>query len=335
MDASQRLNETTPEIIEPLTIMNKLNELIEVHDGEFTLKSAYNEYQVYGKIIFHWFPNTGLRFSGKVKANHNLIKEYQALPSLEISIGQNKIGECVITALSENRPSADYVISGIVPNKSVFGDKSVNVTKVHFEVVNLKEFLGSIVKKPDTISFLKNRITLEDKKYVIHLDKRIEYKNLKEQLKETGGIVTLYSCNLLKKKGDISYKEVESISKCLYFFLCFINGRRVSPVFLKGITDGSVYWEEYFSYRCSPYKHVESWSDVFDITGFSKLWEKFNTFWNDKNDQDCLITSIHWYVEANNSAGAIVGSRNGAECIGAIIQLDYCGKKQNAKRGRC
>src|SRR5215210_2999393 len=94
-----------------------------------------------------------------------------------------------------------------------------------------------------------NRISLENEKYIIHIDKREDYKELQNQLKIEGGFITLYSCNLLKKKGSFSYTEVSSIDKRLYFFLSFLNGRRISPVFLKGMVGEEIMWQEYFSYK--------------------------------------------------------------------------------------
>jgi hypothetical protein len=217
------------------------------------------------------------------------------------------VGDFLIQEIADSRLE-ESEINGIALKKFVLGDKSISVEKIHFEIVNLKEYLGEAVINSNSMYHGMNRISLENEKYIIHIDKREDYKELQNQLKIEGGFITLYSCHLLKKKGSFSYPEVSSIDKRLYFFLSFLNGRRISPVFLKGMVGEEIMWQEYFSYHSAPYQHVHSWSPKYKTTGFSNLWKNFFQLCDNENDYNCLMMSIHWYLEANSMSTAVEGS---------------------------
>lgn len=160
----------------------------------------------------------------------------------------------------------------------------------------------------------------EDDDYQIIIDKCLEYESHKKKLDENGGFITLYNGEMNIKKGKIDYSTVQDLLYCFNTFITFINGRRTSALFIQGITENVVKWTDYSSYKIDPYKWVRTWSNSTSIEAFSALWKHFRLIWKrSPDDKNFLVSSIHWYVEANSNAayweGSIILAQTALELI--------------------
>ncbi|WP_430965264.1 hypothetical protein [Spongiimicrobium sp. 2-473A-2-J] len=310
-DKRTELYKDYPEIIEGNVKMDKANSKINIYSGVYTLKDDKNELKINGEIFFSWFPNSGTYFSGiPTEKGIDTFDILNRINSFKIVINNLELGDGFITNSTIQSFSGASKIQGILSQQAVFGDKSVSVEAINFCVPNLRSFHGTIVKKITKGKRYtgKNRLKLENEKYLISIDKAKNYNDLKSELKENGGYLILYNGLLKSKKGAISFEDSKDIFHCLSSFLTFLNGRRVSALFATGTFEGKNIWCDYTDYHVDIYKHCTSWPQSHSIIGSEAIWIKFNDLWKDKENRNFLTSVIHWYVEANNNSGFSEGA---------------------------
>lgn len=299
-----------PEIIEPTVIMEEANSTILIFEGEYILKKDGIVIKITGKINFDWFPSQGVHFSGKPiiefaefdKMTNDREPFYVFVNGLEF--GQGRIPEFTF------RGNEILSIKGVMDKEAVLGDKTISVSKIHFSIPNLIGFAGEEVKKIEsgTIKISTNRLQFEDDKYIIKLDKCLDYDKRKEALEKKGGYLVLYAGELISKKGSISYSETNDLLCCLDAFLTFLNGRKTSTLFIQGIFEDTEIWRNYTNFFIDTYKIVKTWPKRNVTLDFNDLWNKFSKIWKNCDDRGFLKSSIHWYAEANGNSGFTEGS---------------------------
>lgn len=300
-----------PEIIESSIKMSEANSPIEIYRGEYLLKNDKEEIIVNGIINFEWVANSGSYFSGEVKLKENQYGTFaNSHSTYKILIDGLEFGDGFIVKTTFGSNYEGCFIKGVLSEKAVFGDKSIEVEKIVFAIPNLRELHGSPVKKATADGILNsmNRLRLEDDNYIINIDKCYDYKKRQESLEEKGGYMILYYGELISKKGSLNFECTEEIFHCLSTFLTFINGRQTSSLFLQGIFENKVMWCDYTDYFVDPYKVVPSWQGRQSFKGINELWQNFSTLWKDKNDKNFLLSAIHWYTEANGGNAFTEGS---------------------------
>lgn len=310
-DETLEMLKEVPEI-NPFSVnMSDANEQIKIYEGEFILKNDLIEIKIVGNVAFVWFPNSGANFYGRAIVNPDeLIKIFNELNSFILLIDGFEVGQGFITKTNFNNSHKDIFIIGTLAQQVILGDRSISVKKIQFSVPNLIEFHGLPVKKITGNEFgvSMNRLRLENDHYVITIDKCRDYKKREDLLKEKGGFIILYAGELTSKKGSLSHADTKEVFHCLATYLSFLNGRRTSALFIKGIHDDQIVWSDYTNYFVDTYKAVHSWPQRNSIIGLNELWKKFNSFWQDTDDKNFLTSVIHWYVEANGHAGFSEGS---------------------------
>lgn len=306
----QKSTDDIPQKIHSDIQMNGPNERIEIFSGEIELVSNGKSLLLKeAQIFFLWYPKLGPKFKGKCHPSELEDSSFfNSLDSFTLRVKGIDFGKAYISELV--RDDMIY-IEGEMASTALLGDSSIKVDEVQFILPNFRNFLGDPVEttiENGRLLRLRGRITLEDDKYSVILDKVIKEKEKRVQLRSEGGIYQMYDGQIKKKKGSISQAETKELVTKLAFFLSFINGRRCSPILLTGKYKGEVIWKDYTPYHMDSFKECGSWSSKFNIDGFSDLWNTFSTFWKNENDRDVLTTAIHWYLEANNNAGYLEGS---------------------------
>lgn len=301
-----------PEAISNNFSMESPNEGVEIYKGRFTLKDGDKELVVDGELQFKWFPRPGVYFSGDLYTQGSLIL-LRGLESFnQLFVDGIYWGKIFTTDLrTPFGSSKPQIISGHFYDNLIVGDSSIPVTSINFSIPNLKEMVGASIKK-DKHSF-QGRIELEDKDFIITIDKKINYKDLYKNLKKTSGYALLYNGSIKSKKGGISFKELEELRLCIAVFLTFLNGRRTHPLLFQGIYEEEVIWKDYTDYLIDSYNYCKSWSLIhlkeFDRDYLNSLWINYRKLWKrGKDTQNFLNTLVHWYGEANNRAGSINGA---------------------------
>ncbi|GAB3171648.1 hypothetical protein [Telluribacter humicola] len=289
--------------------MHEANSPIKIFEGVFNLKNDMIQVELSGSISFTWFVESGAHFSGSTNLDRrSLMAAFDEKNEYTLTANGIEMGQCyisnIIFGLEVNSVS---ILEGVFTQQVISGDKSIKVEKVIFSVPNLREFHGASVKwiKEERHGFTRGRLHLEDDLFEININKCLNYKELYKSLSVKGGYAILYQGELKKKSAGISHEEATEVLLCLNCFLSFINGRRISALFIQGIFDNEEKWCDYTDYQVDIYKSAQTWTTLTGVS-FDELWKAFRNIW--KEDKDFLISTIHWYVESNSNSGFTDGS---------------------------
>lgn len=291
----------TPNAIVDDISMKEANESIDIYEGSFLIKHEDIEFRLTGSLVFQWNPSPKIVFKGKSDEPRDKFEELLGTKKpFEIFIDELLFGEGRFTMIKES------TIEGEVYSEAVIGDKSVDVDEVRFQIPNLRRFYGDTIKlKSETFTSTWNgRLIFENEDYTITIDQRFKYSKLQDELKSKGGYVLMYNGKLLPKKGSISYETAKEVIFCFSMFLSFLNGRRVSCIFIKGLFQSKIKWTDYGPSLNNSYKYVGTWTPEFKTDGFNELWLSFHKVWFELNEKSFLVNAIKWYLEANGSASS-------------------------------
>jgi len=297
-----------PEMLKSNICMTNPNEKILIHDGKVTFINNSGQINLQGKLMFNWLPNMAVRFYGSFPKDSH-IKDFQFFngkPKIKI---ENNIEEFELNGLSlainESKDAIDIMCQLNPP--IVFGKKGRQVNKVIFELSNLRGFSGKLVKSDTTAN--SNRLIFNNGEYEIIIDKSKDYGEISNQLANDGGYQLVFTGKLTSLTSKTFYiSESEKILDQFSYFLQFINGSRSSPIFRYGYSNKTVVWRSYTPYETDSFKNVISWAKTSSTNSFNDLWIKFSSKWKSENDQECLKTILHWYIEANRNSTKLEGS---------------------------
>ncbi|MBB2151635.1 hypothetical protein [Pedobacter gandavensis] len=292
---------------EPRTVL-KLDEPIILHDGNCTLKSGAIEINLIGKIFFKWFPSHGVVFEGTGNAPGNIMD----INNFELIIDNQVVGSCFLTSITDNFTS----FKGILGSVCILGDKSISVPSIEFEVCNLREFFG----RSSAANFSGKHLLLENDQFKIQLFKHIDFSNKSKELKWKGSYQALYSGLLepINSKASLTYEGTQEIFTCLFLFLSFLNGRRCSPIFRKGIFQDKAVWSDFTPYHVDKFKSVTNWPPQIDTAEIESLWKNFSEMYRDPDTKDFLEVAIHTYIRTN---GHIAFAFEGIAMIANTLEL--------------
>lgn len=298
------MDQKLPEILLPQIKMTQPNEKLLFHEGNFIIKYKGQEFKLFGKIIFAWFPSLEslIFLSG---FDHTLFKSFESEILVEIkSSNQDFICKGLISRIHRYE---EYNLICLLTPPIELGNRDLLFDYARFEIPNLRDIQGILVQS-NNVGY-KNRLIFTDKESRITIDKLPEYISLKQKLYESSGYQLLYSGKLeLKNRKKISFDQIQGKLEAISFFLSFVNGSKISPLFRYGIIKNSAAWKSSSPYINDPYSFVYSWVTDMGNNGLSNLWKNFNELWQDKNDQECLKNIIEWYLIANQNKALIEGS---------------------------
>lgn len=297
-----------PEIIESSIEMFEANQPVKIFEGHFILKKAETEFTVYGHIQYDWFPITGANFYGIIEGTSSVnIRFLNSSTFFDVIVNGNNIGQGIIVSAAIDN---EFKIKGCFRFESITGDKSIAVEKAKFCIPNFQDYLGGSVKKISDINIgvAQNRLVLENDKYIIIIDKCIDYKQKYNSLSEKGGYIITHVGEIIPKKGNLTYQKVDEILDCLNTFLSFINGKRTSAFFIQGICENEVVWCNYSNYHVDMHNFLPSWSIENNVNCITKIWSNFSEKWSNNGFNDFIKTAVHWYLESNKGSGFVEGS---------------------------
>ena len=305
----EELHKNIPLGVTSTISMTEPNQKVIIYKGIFKLSLVNQVIEIEGEVWFDWFPHIDTKFNGIAKSTmKDLIGFTNADDRFDLIIDGLTFGKAYVT----NTSLGDKVeISGQMDGLSVIGDKTIPISKIAFSIPNFRDIFGLPIKfineKGGYFSG-RNRLILENKDYIITIDKHKDYKKSLELLSAKGGYILLYSGEIKKKFGHITFEDSNKLHHCLSTYLSFLNGQRCFPLFLQGIHEDEIVWTDYTGYTSDLFKHVHSWPQKFAIEGLSELWNEFYELWDNENDKDFLVTAIHWYIEGNSNSGYLEGS---------------------------
>jgi hypothetical protein len=285
--------------------MDAPNQAISIYDGTFELHYDEQTFIVEGAILYKWHPEPSVFFSGIAS-----ISKYQTLTISNIKpkifINGLRFSDAIITHTTYSDP---IQIEGIAIKNAIIGDPSIQVKTIDFSILNLRSFLGSSTYTNDEngLTFSKSRLTFESRIGTIYIDELYDSENRNKLLKGAGGYIMLYAGRFCSKE-PVACNDTLDFFECFSQFLTFLNGRRCSAIFRKGVNDESILWQDFSSYKTDLYKPATTWPARHDITGIEACWKNFYTLWQDSNSKDFINMAIHWYIEASSNAAYVEGS---------------------------
>lgn len=307
----EEISKDIPFALTAVIEMDEPNQKINIYEGVFILEKNGEAVEVEGKIWFDWLPNMKVRFraNAAITQSKKLLKFSSDNNRVKIKVSGLTVGEVFITETAFSEP---VEISGGTGSSFVFGDKSVSVSEVLFAIPNFKSVLGSSVRFLDSLNnqtSWKGRLTFENEDWTVIIDRKLNYSRFSKELSQQGGYHLLYDGLIERKSKPLSFNTVNELRSCLFTFLSFLNGRRCSPLFLKGIHDKKTLWADYTAYNCDLYKYVDSWTPRKSFVDLNEVWNEFYILWNNnEDDKDFLTSAVHWYIEANSNSGYVEGS---------------------------
>lgn len=302
-----------PNIIESSITLKKPNTPINIFSGKFQLINSKSNISidVQGKIIFEWIPNYGCFFIGSI--NNNDLNKHISLPfnSYKVSVDETILGSAFIHKTRTSTSSDKTKIKGVFENKILTGNIMEVIDKIIFSIPNFMDISGEVVKKTSSTrtTTTRSRILLDNQKWKIIIDKSIEYQKLKEELETIGGYNILYTGKIsLINNHKFTYEESEEIINCLDSFLSFINGRRVSTLFLNGYSNEIKLWSDYSPKLTDTFKDIKSSFHYRNTASLDIMWKEFSSIWESNEGKDFLKSIVHWYTESNNKSGLLEGA---------------------------
>ncbi len=207
-------------MIQPFKKMTTPNESLVIFKGEFELSSPNEKCKVVGEIRYTWFPYPRVGFEGKALTNdirHRKLLTRWAMQKVELTIqiiaasgharytGYTESG-CKLASF-EIRDN-EIIVTGTLPSDVVFGDTSINVDQLHFDLPNLRGYLGLPVFRNRRIHSV--RMKFRDSKYKITIDRVVEYDAIVNKLTLMGGYATLHSGTIASTKRSIAFEETKA-----------------------------------------------------------------------------------------------------------------------------
>lgn len=316
-------NPNIPDYIKPSIIMESPNEQIVINEGNIGIELDLFSIMPEGKIFINWFPKMNYYFRGTHKSTRPLPLE--AFSNKSVFISGKLFGMLFPLSVSNKSiPGATtfcITIEGIIKIDKNYYDYSPSANDVNFSLTNYNHFVGIDCKiiKDSSVTIIKHYYAFENDKYLISINLLNNHNELCNKLEQSGGFVVLAGGNIKKISGPISYKE--SLDELYNFslFISFINGFSISPVFLNGIYDGEIIWEDHISIlENDNYKsQVPSWTPLFYNTSFNDMWVRFSSLCLSKENKHFLELIIRWYLMLLRSSveNAIVISQIALELL--------------------
>lgn len=179
------------------------------------------------------------------------------------------------------------------------GDVSKSASKITFLVPNLKDITEELVRW-EPLRYERNRVSFQDQKFSINLEKNAFFTESKDLLQNTGGYCIQYYGEIIKESGEmISYSEAIALAQSLSTFLSFINGARTSILFLTGLNGQEIVWQDNATNIVDRYKPVSGWFHKEKSLDIKVLWKNFRNLWKAPKHRDNLKNVISFYLESN------------------------------------
>lgn len=296
---SQNMLDELPTILTP-SFSTEINEPITIFKGIFEVIVGQKVVEIDGEICFSWKPEPRIKFKG-ISDRSIFLEQINriVIPGLEI-----KHGYSFFTGTKGNE------VSGTINGPFLIIHNQQNTDRIHFELSNFRDFLGASVRAGSWMR--ANRLTFENKDWLVVLDKLSNYDVIRKELEQVGGHALLLTGELKYKTGKLDLESMQDMVQPLGLFFTFLNGRRTFPCFIQGWDDRIPSWTDFSANHADRYKPVGSWLPQADHSGLNRMWDDFIKLMTDANNRECVDYLLHWYVEANNNSGF---------CEGAIVLL--------------
>jgi len=185
-----------------------------------------------------------------------------------------------------------------------------HLNKATFYIVNFPMCHGQgVQRRNNPLSFSRSRIQLRDSGWIITLDKREDYQQIQEYIKQSDGYVLTYA-GLIEREDNCNFTSLELLEqlKKLYLFLSFARGAFTAPIIIEGFSkEGSPIWKDWSHRRFDRWTLTQSnWLSITQTQNqLSELYPKWNRLMLDPLWEQEIPKVLYWYIHAGrNTQGA-------------------------------
>ncbi|MGD7025167.1 hypothetical protein ACQCVK_21635 [Rossellomorea vietnamensis] len=284
-------------VINPVVSMKEVNQPIEIYNGEFTLEIQDIKFTLQGYIYLKWLPEPKISFTGKIiSGDENFESSKVRKSKLKITTPNGYAGFVMINQINY---TYDYNITGIVVDSIQRLNEEMN--SLYFSVVNFVDNLGDgIVQKK---RHYLGRLNFEYGDYKIIFDKLPNYREIYNELNDTGGYNITHAGVLKKTNGeDFDITEIENLLECLSWLLSFASGRQVAICALHGFdSNDNLVFEKYQIPIVSKWKNNRNWYPRSKGNVLESIYPMLVKKMNDDLWETVLKRVFTWYFDSFNS----------------------------------
>lgn len=195
------------------------------------------------------------------------------------------------------------------PRRNIVTGTDQPVAGVLFHVVNFWPFLNA---RPDPApsDYDAGRVAFEGGGWRVTLRKVEGLHRLHERVQHESGYGISHVGRAERVDGSLfSRGDAHQLFHALHAFLSFARGMWSPSILFVGLdAAGKPVWEDWTTRQASPGRGVMSWFPVHDPECLGGIFPGFMDRWQSPAAREILEVAVHWYVEANQAAGAIEGS---------------------------
>jgi len=287
-----------PYMLKPILELKTPNEDIVFHSGDFKLTWENNDYFLKGKLILKWIPRIQINFVGEFNEGSRDFdfKTFGSSISTEIESSDSSFKS---KGFLKRIHKEENKIECFLPSSINIGNIKEPVDYIQFELTNQEQRKTNLVRvNENTASF--NRLQLFDNNCEITIDEYADSMRLRSELNQHGGYQFLSSGKI--RANDESLVQLDKLKSTLdklSQFLLFINARKSPPLIIYGFRKNKLIWKQILISECDEDNYYNGWVLKHENQELSKIWDKLNILWSNKNDRESLTMILKWYNEAN------------------------------------
>ena len=276
------------------------NSDIPLYDGPLLLTVKGRTTEFAGKIGFHWFPSSDIRFMAE--------RPVEAADG-HLMLASNADGEyrVQIPGTSESVaffPSNSTIHSGGMvhfegsPREPLTLVNSGPMAYVEGFVVNLDEFWPP--QRHDSW-------TWQSDEWRVTFSPVDDLSDVIKAVRRAGGYVFTHRVRFERVDGALfEVAAAEQVLHGLYRFLSFLQGRQVNVILPVGYdAAGTAVWRKWLSWNVGRWQGINHWSDTHETADLCEAFAGFMRLWTNPNWQDAIDAAIHWYVDSNRNASVL------------------------------
>jgi hypothetical protein len=298
-----------PPAIAPVYTTAEPNAPVLLYDGPLELVQGPQHVRGHGTIRYEWSPTPRPRFGFSADVPLSGI-DVGAAACLLIS-GRVSGITCRITSAKVFSDGARDVEAVRGQIHESLGPTDSGLKSVLFHVANFRDLLGrsESVIRYESGTCRAGRLVLQGGGWTVTVDALENDRPLRNALRDQSGYAITHAGRIERSDGaEFSAAAGAKLLEALWWFFSFAEGRWTGPVLPIGVdAQGRRIWEEWRGLKVAPWRFVLSWLDDHYPAGLTELFSNFLDMWQDPDGHQPLRFAIHWYVEANNQAGAVEG----------------------------
>jgi hypothetical protein len=307
--------ENIPVGLKPIYSTTNPNNNINLYNGRLEITQGGSTFTGEGVVQLEWLPRPRFWFhfhhGGDAQERFDLLSAPDLSGAVLRLVDTSQDADAVVTRTrffavggeTDERPA----ISGIINN---YIYSSNNIAGLIFHVANFRDYHGSMIRSESSTSVWDGRAVFQAGDWRITLDKNQGGSPFFEELKATGGYAITHVGKLERIDGGaFSADDVDTVREALYRYLSFCSGIWSAPILLVGFdASGNRVFEEWRAPKVERWRNVASWFNDFSVDGLVAGFPGFLERWRDETWNEPLLLALHWYGEANMSAGGVEGS---------------------------